>query len=121
MPPKKPTPPKKTDKGNSSGGKKATKKWSKGKTRDALENNVLWEKATIAKLETDVPKYKVITGPVVSDRLKISVALANTGLKHLLTKGLIRTVSVSSNGYRIYTRAVAATAEEEKKADAKKK
>ena len=102
------------------GGKKSKKKWSKGKTRDALQNAVMFDKDTLKKLESEVPKYKVITGPVVSDRLKLSVALANQGLKHLLAKKLIRTVSVMSNGFRVYTRAVVDAPKDAAAAPAKK-
>ena len=91
----------------SAGGKKAKKKWSKGKTRESLENAVLWEPAMIEKLNNEVPKYKVITPSVVSDRLKISVALAAEGLKHLAKKGTIRLVS-NSGKFVIYSRAIAA-------------
>jgi len=79
------------------------KKWSKGKTREKLQNAVLYDKATLDKLEKEVPKYKVITPSVVSDRLKVSVALALTGLKHLAKKKLIKLVSTSSK-FRVYTR-----------------
>merc|ERR1712065_33852 len=86
-------------------GKKAKKKWSKGKTRESLDNAVLWEKATIAKLETEVPKYKVITPTVVSDRLKVSVSLADAGLKYLAKKGTIKLVS-NAGKFLVYTRAI---------------
>ncbi len=79
------------------------KKWSKGKTREKLNNAVLFDKATVAKLEGEVPKYKVITPSVVSDRLKISVALAGRGLKYLARKKLIKLVS-SSSKFHVYTR-----------------
>ena len=79
------------------------KKWSKGKTREKLANAVLFDKATVAKLENEVPKYKVITPSVISDRLKISVALAGRGLKYLCKKKLIKMVS-SSSKFHVYTR-----------------
>jgi small subunit ribosomal protein S25e len=79
------------------------KKWSSGKNREKLANAVLFDKATFDKLEKEVPKYKVITPSVVSDRLKVSVALALQGLKHLANKKLIKLVSTSSK-FRVYTR-----------------
>jgi small subunit ribosomal protein S25e len=90
-----------------SGGSAKKKKWSKGKTREELDNAVLWEKSIIQKLEQDVPKYKVITPAIVSDRLKITVSLADLGLKHLLAKKSIKLVSASSK-LRVYTRNVVA-------------
>eukprot|EP01084_Bolivina_argentea_P313442 542806_1 len=109
MPPKKNAKPdaKKSSKtsSNKGGAKKAAKKWSKGKTREALDNAILWTKAQIDKLEKEVPKYKVITPSVVSDRLKVSVALANNGLKHLQEKNLVKLVANSAK-FRVYTRVI---------------
>ena len=87
--------------------KKSKKKWSKGKTRENLDNAVLWEKDALAKLKTEVPKYKVITPTIVSDRLKVSVALAAAGLKFLAKEGTIRLVS-NSGKFLVYSRALAA-------------
>ena len=87
--------------------KKSKKKWSKGKTRENLDNAVLWEKDVLAKLKTEVPKYKVITPTIVSDRLKVSVALAAHGLKFLAKEGTIRLVS-NSGKFLVYSRALAA-------------
>ncbi|AAZ10172.1 40S ribosomal protein S25, putative [Trypanosoma equiperdum] len=89
------------------GAKKAAKKWSKGRTREALQNAVMFDKETMDKLMKEVPKYKVITPSIISDRLKISVALAGKGLQHLCRQGLIRLVSCSSK-FRVYTRAATA-------------
>ena len=115
MPPKKAAPKQGAKKPEKNGGSKAKKKkWSKGKTREALENAVLFDKDTYAKLTTEVPKWKVITPSVVSDRLKISVALAGSGLKHLAYKGLVRLVS-STGHLRVYTRQIVAEAPAEEK------
>lgn len=104
MPPK--AQPKKSAKKpeKNGGSKKAKKKWSKGRTREALDNAVLWEKSAVSKLETEVPKYKVITPAVISDRLKVSVALASEGLRYLAKKGSIR--MVSNGQFQVYTRAI---------------
>lgn len=87
----------------SKGGKKTTKKWSKGHTREALQNAVMFDKDTYTKLRNEVPKYKVITPSIISDRLKIAVSLASAGLKQLCRERLIRLVSCSSK-HRVYTR-----------------
>eukprot|EP00754_Rhynchopus_humris_P048497 Rhum_TRINITY_DN7823_c0_g2::Rhum_TRINITY_DN7823_c0_g2_i1::g.24816::m.24816/K02975/RP-S25e, RPS25; small subunit ribosomal protein S25e len=108
-------PPKKADaksskkaapkKGGSKGGKQAKKKkWSKGKTRDKLDNAVMWTKNTLDKLEKEVPNYKVITINAISERLKVNGSLARQALNHLEGKGAIRRVSFSS-GIRVYTKA----------------
>jgi small subunit ribosomal protein S25e len=115
MPPKAPaSKAAKAAKASSSG--KAKKKWSKGKTRESLNNAVMWEKGMIEKLKTEVPKYKVITPTVVSDRLKVTVSLAAEGLKYLAKQGTIRLVS-NSGKYVVYSRNI--TKEEEKKEEKK--
>lgn len=44
------------------GGKKSKKKWSKGKSRDKLQNMCLFDKPTYDKVLKEVPNYKVRTG-----------------------------------------------------------
>ena len=68
------------------GGKQKRKKWSKGKTRDKLNNLVLFDKPTYDKLLKEVPGYKLITPSVVSERLKIRGSLARAALKELASK-----------------------------------
>lgn len=80
-------------------------KWSKGKTRDKLNNACLFKKDVYEKLMKEVPSYKLITPSIVSDRLKIKASLANKALQELVNKGQIREV-VKHNGQRIYTRIV---------------
>ena len=53
------------------GGKAKKKKWSKGKSRDKLNNLVLFDKGTYDKLYKEVPTYKLITPSIVSERLKV--------------------------------------------------
>lgn len=69
------------------GGKAKKKKWSKGKVRDKLNNQVLFDKATYDKLYKEVPTYKLITPSVVSERLKIRGSLARRALVELRDKG----------------------------------
>eukprot|EP00999_Lentomonas_sp_LEN2_P001638 NODE_2712_length_515_cov_155.162371_g2662_i0.p1 GENE.NODE_2712_length_515_cov_155.162371_g2662_i0~~NODE_2712_length_515_cov_155.162371_g2662_i0.p1 ORF type:complete len:113 (+),score=39.26 NODE_2712_length_515_cov_155.162371_g2662_i0:71-409(+) len=85
------------------GGKAKKKKWSKGKVREKLNNMVMWDEATKDKLFAEVPKSKVITISVVSDRLKVSGALAREGLKLLEAEGKIKPVFKHSR-LLIYTR-----------------
>lgn len=73
-----------------SGGKAKKKKWSKGKVRDKLNNQVLFDKATYEKLYKEVPSYKLITPSVVSERLKIRGSLAKRALIELRDKGELK-------------------------------
>ncbi|GAB4813640.1 hypothetical protein N2152v2_000686 [Parachlorella kessleri] len=90
---------------NASKGKK--KKWSKGKMKEKVNNMVKFDKATYEKLLTEVPKYKMITPSVLSDRLRINGSLARAAIKELLGQGLIKVVAKSAS-QEIYTRATAA-------------
>merc|ERR1711963_707136 len=93
--------PKKKEGGG--GGKAKKKKWSKGKTRDKLNNLVLFDKPTYDKLLKEVPTYKLITPSIVSERLKVRGSLARKALNELLQKGLIKQV-VQHSAQTIYTR-----------------
>merc|ERR1712209_62479 len=93
--------PKKKEGGG--GGKAKKKKWSKGKTRDKLNNLVLFDKPTYDKLLKEVPTYKLITPSIVSERLKVRGSLARKALNELAQKGLIKQV-VQHSAQTIYTR-----------------
>merc|ERR1712040_10742 len=93
--------PKKKEGGG--GGKAKKKKWSKGKTRDKLNNLVLFDKATYDKLLKEVPTYKLITPSIVSERLKVRGSLARKALIQLHTKGVVSCV-VRHSSQMIYTR-----------------
>merc|ERR1712100_294013 len=95
--------PKKKEGGG--GGKAKKKKWSKGKTRDKLNNLVLFDKPTYEKLLKEVPTYKLITPSIVSERLKVRGSLARKALDELTQKGLIRQV-VQHHAQTIYTRVI---------------
>merc|ERR1711924_356171 len=105
MPPKKEQKSKEAKaKAAMSGGKGKKKKWSKGKVKEKLNNAVLLDKGVYKKLVNDIPKSRVITTAVVSERLKINGSIARAALQHLTEKGLIRQVSAHGS-MRIYTRA----------------
>uniref|UniRef100_A0A2I3HA43 40S ribosomal protein S25 n=1 Tax=Nomascus leucogenys TaxID=61853 RepID=A0A2I3HA43_NOMLE len=74
-----------------------------GKVWDKLNNLVLFDKATYNELYKEVPKYKLITPAVVSERWKIQGSLARAALQELLSKGLIKLVS-KHRAQVIYTR-----------------
>jgi len=46
-------------------------KWSKGKNKDKVNNQVLFDKPNYDKLLAEVPKYKMITPSVLADRLRV--------------------------------------------------
>lgn len=85
------------------GGKAKKKKWSKGKVRDKLNNQVLFDKATYEKLLKEVPSSKLITPSVVSERLKVRGSLAKRALRDLHRQGLIKLVA-HHHAQVIYTR-----------------
>merc|ERR1712093_974592 len=89
--------------------KKGKKKWSKTKSRDKVENASLFTQEVLDKFRKEIPKVKLITPSIVSDRLKIKLSLARRALKDLLAEGRIRLVSAHGSQL-IYTRATAAVA-----------
>merc|ERR1712083_646864 len=107
--------PSKTPKKKEGGGGKAKKKWSKGKSRDKLNNLVLFDKGTYDKLYKEVPTYKLITPSIVSERLEVRGSLARRALLELTEKGLIKQV-VAHRSQFIYTRVTKENEDEEEKA-----
>merc|ERR1712080_249886 len=99
------TPSKTPKKKEGGGGKAKKKKWSKGKTRDKLNNLVLFDKGTYDKLYKEVPTYKLITPSIVSERLKVRGSLARKALIELMEKGPIKQV-VAHSSQMIYTRMI---------------
>merc|ERR1711971_1214927 len=98
------------------GGKAKKKKWSKGKTRDKLNNLVLFDKPTYEKLLKEVPTYKLITPSIVSKRLKVRGSLARRALIELMEKGFIKQV-VAHSSQMIYTRMIGDKEEDDKEAE----
>merc|ERR1711994_464322 len=91
-----------------SSGKGKKKKWSKGKVRDKLVNMALFDKATYDKFVKEVPKYKLITPSIVSERMKVRPSLAIIGLRKLVADGKIKVISEHS-AQKIYTSAAIAS------------
>lgn len=90
-----------------SGGKGRKKKWSKGKVKEKLMNAVLFDKTTYDKLMKEIPKTKLITTAVVSERCKINGSLARAAIRYLHLKDLIVPVGKQHHAVPIYTRNVA--------------
>merc|ERR1711985_10323 len=89
------------------GGKSKKKKWSKGKVKEKLQNAVMFDKATFDKMLKEIPKAKLITASVVSERLKVNGSVARQAIKHLEEKDLIAHVSEKHHAQMIYTRKIA--------------
>ncbi|XP_024399950.1 small ribosomal subunit protein eS25 [Physcomitrium patens] len=103
-PKKKEAPPASKPAKSGGGGKQKKKKWSKGKQKEKVNNMVLFDQATYDKLLSEVPKFKLVTPSVLSDRLRITGSLARKAIKELMAKGTIRLVAAHAN-QQIYTRA----------------
>merc|ERR1711994_556057 len=88
------------------GGKSRKKKWSKGKVKEQLANLVMFDKPTYDKLLKEIPKAKLITIAVVSERLKVNGSVAKVAIRHLEEKGYIAPVGEKSSKCLIYTRKI---------------
>ena len=81
-------------------------KWSKGKVKEKANNAVLLDKATLEKLNAEVPKYKMISVSILTDRLRITCSLARKAIAVLIAQGHIKPVTMHSK-QQIYTRTTA--------------
>ena len=93
------------------GGKGKKKKWSKGQSRDKVDNKVWMTKEQHDRLYAEVPKMKLITVSAVVEKLKISGGLARRALRVLAEEEKIRPVLLS-RAQQIYTRNVGDDEEE---------
>eukprot|EP01017_Pseudomicrothorax_dubius_P003668 TRINITY_DN1056_c0_g2_i5.p1 TRINITY_DN1056_c0_g2~~TRINITY_DN1056_c0_g2_i5.p1 ORF type:complete len:142 (+),score=48.24 TRINITY_DN1056_c0_g2_i5:65-490(+) len=73
-----------------SSAKGGRKKWTKGKVKDKLALAVFYDEETYKKLLEDIPKLRLITPAIVTDKLKVNQSLARRGIRHLREKNLIR-------------------------------
>merc|ERR1712086_1245219 len=88
------------------GGRSKKKKWAKGKGKEKLANLVMFDKPTYDKLLKEIPKAKLITPSVVSERLRVNGSVAKVAIRHLEEKGLIVHVGEKSAKQMIYTRKI---------------
>ncbi|GAM23244.1 hypothetical protein SAMD00019534_064190, partial [Acytostelium subglobosum LB1] len=93
-------------KSKSSGGA-GRKKWSKGKSREKLNNMVLFDKETYNKINKELPTSKVITIATVSDKYKCNGSLARRVLRDFAAKGLIKKV-IYGHGSGVFTKTATA-------------
>jgi small subunit ribosomal protein S25e len=94
------------------GGKSKKKKWSKRASRDKIDNKVLLSKEQYDRLNSEIPKMKLITVSAVVEKLKVSGGLARRSLRMLAEEGKIKAVLVS-RAQRIYTRNISEEGEDE--------
>ena len=92
------------------GGKGKKKKWSKGKNKEKANNQVLFEQSTYDKLMSEVPKYKMITVSILTDRLRITCSLARKAIAILIAQKVIKPVTMHSK-QQIYTKTAVDEAE----------
>ncbi len=90
------------------GGKGRKKKWSKGKVKETVNNAVMFDKATWDKLIKEIPKAKLITPAIITERIKVNGALARQAIRVLEQQGQIVRVGDANSKMLIYTRKVAA-------------
>eukprot|EP00397_Hematodinium_sp_SG-2012_P071536 GEMP01143732.1.p2 GENE.GEMP01143732.1~~GEMP01143732.1.p2 ORF type:complete len:120 (+),score=43.87 GEMP01143732.1:24-362(+) len=91
-----------------SGGKGKKKKWSKGKVKEKLNNAVQFDKATYDKLLKEIPKAKLITPAIVSERLRVNGSVARAAIRHLEEKNVIQRVGEKHHTLQIFTRHITA-------------
>ena len=72
--------------------------------KEKLSNLVLFDKATYDKMLSDVPKQKLITPSIISEKLKVNGSLARKAVLELVSKNLIRPI-LTHKHQQIYTRA----------------
>merc|ERR1711877_23973 len=87
-------------------GGRSKKKWGKGKVDEKLANLVMFNEATYDKMLKEIPKAKLITPAVVSERLKVNGSVARQAIRHLEEKGLIAHVCEKHHAQMIYTRKI---------------
>ena len=92
------------------GGKGKKKKWSKGKQKDKVENAVLFDKVLWDKLNKEIPKAKLITPSIISERIRVNGSLARQAIKVLEEQGHIVRVFDATATLEIYTRKVTTVA-----------
>jgi len=78
--------------------------------KEKLANMVQFDKATYDKMMKEIPKAKLITPSVVSERLKVNGSVARQAIRHLEEKGLIVHVGEKHHAQLIYTRKIGADA-----------
>ncbi|KAL0266086.1 UNVERIFIED_CONTAM: hypothetical protein PYX00_011802 [Menopon gallinae] len=69
---------------------KEKKKWTQGKTREAVRRAVTVDAEMFAKVERDVAKASLVTAPAVAEKFGLNVGVAQRVLEHLCAGGVLR-------------------------------
>ncbi|BAM39140.1 40S ribosomal protein S25 [Theileria orientalis strain Shintoku] len=85
-------------------GRSKRKKWVKVRARDKLNNAVTFDKTAYDKLMNEIPKSKLITISVVSERLKVNGSLARQALRELESLNLIKPICEPHHTQLLYTK-----------------
>uniref|UniRef100_A0A6B2GCC8 40S ribosomal protein S25 n=1 Tax=Myxobolus squamalis TaxID=59785 RepID=A0A6B2GCC8_MYXSQ len=86
-----------------SGSKAKKKKWSKGKVRDKLENQVFLDQPTYDKAIKEIAKMILATPAIVSERYKLKVSVAKKLLMDAVQQNLLQVIR-KTNSTLICTR-----------------
>ena len=79
---------------------------AKGKQKDNVVNALMFDKALWDKLTKEIPKAKLITPSIISERIKVNGSLARQAIRILEEQGHIVRVGEPSSKLQIYTRKV---------------
>lgn len=79
------------------------KKWSKGKVKDKLNNAVLIEEKALKEMEREVPKMKLISTFIVSERFKVTLGVAKQVLRLLAEQKKINALDFNHHQCMLYT------------------
>ena len=70
--------------------KGSKKKWTKGKVKEKLVQNVLLEPKQFKDIEKELPRMKLITIATVTERFKVVASVARQLIRHFADEGKIR-------------------------------
>ena len=70
--------------------KGSKKKWTKGKVKEKLVQNVLLEPKQFKDIEKELPKMKLVTIATVTERFKVVASVARQLIRHFAEVGKIR-------------------------------
>merc|ERR1711920_427292 len=87
-------------------GRSQKKKGSRNNIKEKLANAVMFDTATYDRMLQEIPKAKLITPAVVSERLKVNGSVARQAIRHLEEKDLICHVGEKHHALLSYPRNV---------------
>nr|XP_027202205.1 40S ribosomal protein S25-3-like [Dermatophagoides pteronyssinus] len=85
------------------GSRNKKKKWAKARRQEKIKKTVYFEPASYSSFKSEVPKMRVITPYILSEKFKLNLSIVRSALKELEQDGAIKRVS-GTVGSLIYTR-----------------